>query len=121
MSTKRLLKIRRRAKKKKPEFRRQENLRHRRLKSKWRRPKGKQSKLRMGEKARGKKPSVGFSSPRKVRGLSGSGMKELRVFTPKDLEKAKGHSILIASSVGRKKRNEIIKKAWELGLEISNI
>jgi len=119
---KKLLRQKKKMKKKKPEFKRQEYFKHKRLKKKWVKPRGKRSKIRMGEKARGKKPSPGFSSPRKVRGLDRHGLKEIVVSNPAGLSKEmKDSSIIIAATVGKRKRNEIIKKAEELGLKISNI
>lgn len=116
----RLLKVRRKLKKKKPDFKRQEYFKHAKLKTKWRQPRGKRSKQRMKEKARGKMPSVGFSSPRKVRGLSPEGLPVLRIFNPSGLQSAQGKTVLVASGVGRKKREEILKKAEELGIKVSN-
>ncbi|MBL7160806.1 MAG: 50S ribosomal protein L32e [Candidatus Aenigmarchaeota archaeon] len=118
---KQLLKVRRKAKRKKPTFKRQEQFKHRKLKKKWRRPRGKQSKLRKGEKARGKKPSPGYSSPRKIRALGPSGIPTTRISSPKELDAAKGKEVIIASTVGKRKRNEILKKAEKLGLKVSNI
>jgi large subunit ribosomal protein L32e len=117
------LNLRRKVKKKKPVFKRQEQFKHRKLGEKWRRPRGKQSKLRRGEKARGKKPGMGFSSPKAVRGLDKSGLREVRVFSPKDVDKLnhKEEIGVIGSSVGKKKRADILKKAEEKKVRITNI
>ncbi len=119
---KRLLKLRRIMKRKKPDFLRQNWFRFPRLGEKWRRPRGRHSKLRKHEKNRGFLPKPGYGSPALVRGLHPSGLKEVRVFNAKELENLdpKQHAVRIASQVGRKKRMEIMKKAQELGLKVLN-
>lgn len=118
---KRLLRVRRKAKRKKPSFNRQEYFKHKRLGKKWLRPRGNLSKLRMREKARGKRPGSGFRSPKSVRGLSPSGLPEVRIFNPADLGNIQNKSVIIASTVGKKKRALIAEKARERGIKISNI
>ncbi len=119
---KRLLKVRRRLKARKPEFRRYEAHKKLRLRDKsWRRPRGLHNKLR--EKRAGRKPvMVGFGSPAKVRGLHPSGFEEVLVYNPSDLEKIdpKRQAARIASCVGLKKRLAIEEKAKELNITILN-
>lgn len=120
---KKLLKLRKRMKKKKPEFRRQEGFRHKRLGSKWRRPRGRHSKLRIERKARGRIPKPSYSSPKAVRGLNREGYREVRVFSPGDLKgiDPKKEAVVIGGSVGRAKREALIKKAKSLKIRISNL
>ena len=117
-----LLKLRRKIKKKKPKFRRQEGFRHKRLGSKWRRPRGRHSKLRVEKKARGRIPKPSYSSPKSVRGLDSHGLKPVRVFTLRDLEglDPKKDLVVIGGSVGKAKREAIIKKAGSLKIRVSN-
>lgn len=116
------MKTRKRAKKKKPNFNRQEYFKHGKLEKKWRKPKGINSKLKRGEKARGKKPSPGFSSPKAVRGLNPHGLEQVRIFTPAKLTpEMKTKAVVIGSTVGKRKKEEILKKAEQLGIKISNI
>ncbi len=81
---KRLLRVRRRQKAKKPEFRHYQAHKKLRLRDKgWRRPKGLHSKLRerYGGKWSGRiLVNVGFGSPRAVRGLHPSGYEDVLVF-----------------------------------------
>ncbi len=119
---KRLLKIRNEMNRKRPKFRRQEWFRYKRLGEKWRRPKGKHSKMR---EHKGYRPPVvdsGYRNPKKVRGLHPSGFREVLVFNPKDLEKInpEREAVRIAGRVGVRKRMEIEKKAEELGLRVLN-
>lgn len=117
-----LLKLRKKLKRKKPVFKRQEWYSQSLLGTKWKRPRGIHSKRRQGLKARGKPPNIGYRSPSQVRGLNQSGLLEVRVFNVNDLSKLdpKKHSAVMGRTVGRKKRMDILKKASEIGLKVSN-
>ena len=117
-----LLKFRKILKSKKPKFLRQNWFRLKRLGKKWRRPKGRHSKLRRSFKAKGFKPNPGYGSPKSVRGFHPCGLREVLVFRPQDLEKIdpKTECVRISSSVGKKKRMEILKKAEELKIKVLN-
>lgn len=117
-----LLKLRKKIKKKKPEFRRQEWFRKKSLGDKWRKPRGLHSKLRMHEKARGSLPTPGYGSPSGVRGLNREGYREVLVMNVKDLEKInpKEEVALIASGVGKKKRFEILEFAEKNNIKVGN-
>jgi large subunit ribosomal protein L32e len=123
---KRLLKVRRRQKERKPDFRRYCWNKKLRLRNKsWRRPRGLFSKLRRrygGKKSGRIVVNAGFGSPRAVRGLHPSGFEEVLVYNPNDLEKVDSstQAIRIASCVGMKKRLAIEEKANELGIKILN-
>ncbi|RLJ05394.1 MAG: 50S ribosomal protein L32e [Candidatus Aenigmatarchaeota archaeon] len=107
---------------KKPKFKRQEQDFQKLLKDAWRRPKGKQSKLRKGIKGRGRKPSPGYRKAKETRGLNRKGLKEIRIHTVSELEKLnpEQEAAIIGSTVGKKKRLEILKKAEELGITLAN-
>jgi len=117
----RLLTVRKRAKKNKPTFKRQDYKR-KKLKTKWLRPKGKDSKLKRGEKPRGRVPSTGYSSPKAVRSLNPHGFKEKLVFKPTDIEglNPKTDAAIIGATVGKKKRTEIIKMADQKKVQVIN-
>lgn len=114
-----LLQLRKVLKKKKPKFLRQDAHKLKRLGRKWRRPKGMDSKMRRRLRGYRKSPSVGYSSPKKVRGLTSNGKKAIIIHNVKDLQNTK--DIIISKKVGIKKKIEIIKKAQELGINILNI
>ncbi len=126
MSIKRLLRVRRRQKERKPDFRRYCWNKKLRLRDKsWRRPRGLHNKLRRryGGKWSGRIPvNVGFGSPKAVRGLHPSGYEEVLVYNVKDLDgiDPERQAIRIASRVGMKKRLAIEDKAKELGIKILN-
>ena len=117
------LKVRKSVKSGKPSFRRQEGYRHPKLKDAWRSPKGRHSKLRKGEKARGTTPRPGYGSPREVRGLNRLGFREVRVSSLRDMERLdpREEMAVISGTVGRKKRLELLKAAEERKVQVSNV
>lgn len=92
------------------------------LGTRWVKPRGLHSKLRRRCKSRGKIPSIGYSSPAIVRGLNKKGFNEVRVCYPAQLSKLnpKTDVALIASAVGYRKRQLILKKADELKVKVTN-
>lgn len=118
--TQKLLQLRELIKNKKPNFIRQDSYRCKRLGRSWRAPKGYHSKLRLKIRGKGYMPSIGWSSPRSVRGLSPEGYEQVVVHNLEELKTVKGGFIL-GSSVGAKKRIEILRKAKELKLKVLNI
>ncbi|HIQ50575.1 MAG TPA: 50S ribosomal protein L32e [Nautiliaceae bacterium] len=121
---KKLLEIRRLIKKKTPSFIRFNPSHLKRLDESWRKPKGGDSKVRKKKKGKPRMPTVGFRVPKKVRGLLKDGTKPVIVNNLTELEALKEKkdevSVIIASGVGKRKRELIIKKAEELGLKIIN-
>jgi len=122
MEKEEMLKIRKKIKKKKPEFKRQEYSRKKSLDRKWRKPRGLHSKLRKHEKARGALPKPGYGSPSAVRGLSRDGYREVLVRNPGDLVKMdpKEDVAIIAGGVGKKKRLEIMESAEKKNIKVGN-
>ncbi|MFQ6129596.1 MAG: 50S ribosomal protein L32e [Candidatus Hadarchaeaceae archaeon] len=109
-------------KKRVPKFRRQEWFRFVRLGEKWRRPRGKDSKMRLGIRGKPAVVSIGYRSPRSVRGTHPSGLVEILVHGLRDLEglDAGKQAIRIASGVGGRKREQILARAKELGIRVLN-
>lgn len=107
--------------KKKPKFRREELCKLKRLKDVWRRPRGKDSKVRKGKRGKSKSPKIGYKNPEKIRGLI-KGYKAKIVHNVKELMQLnpKEEAAIIAKQVGRKKRNEIIREANKLMITILN-
>ncbi|NJE30559.1 50S ribosomal protein L32e [Thermococcus sp. 18S1] len=120
----RLLRIRARIKRKKPRFLRQEWWRYPKFKSdpKWRRPKGIDSKMRLKKKGKPRSPSIGWSSPKAVRGLHPSGYEEVLVHNVRELEAIDPtrQAARIARTVGARKREAILTRAKELGVKVLN-
>ncbi len=121
--SKKLMKKVQEIKRRMPKFRRQEWFRFKRLGEKWRRPRGKDSKMRLGKKGKPAMPSVGYRLPKSIRGLHPSGREEVLVRNLKDVERvdASKQVIRIASNVGRRKREQIIARAKELGIQVLNL
>ena len=120
----RLLRIRAKIKRKKPRFLRQEWWRYPKFKNdpKWSRPKGIDSKMRLKKKGKARSPSIGWSSPKAVRGLHPSGYEEVLVHNVRELEAIdpSRQAARIARTVGARKREAIIERAKELGVKVLN-
>ncbi|MFH1056039.1 MAG: eL32 family ribosomal protein [Candidatus Altiarchaeota archaeon] len=107
----------------KPHFRRQEYSRPRKtkLEDKWRTPTGIDSKKLEKQRGKGYLPSIGYKKPKAESELH-FGFKTVRVFNTKDLSMvdSKKQAAVIASAVGRRKRNMIIEEANKLKITILN-
>lgn len=119
---KELLKLRKDIKKRKPRFIRQKSYNSKKLGTKWRRPHGIHSKVRRKFKSRRKQPSLGYSSPRLVRGLHPSGLKPIIIHNVNELKNVqKDNCIIISGTVGLAKKIALVKKIKELKLPVVNI
>jgi large subunit ribosomal protein L32e len=116
------LKKRQRSKRVKPQFKRQESWRYKRVKENWRRPRGIDSKMRKKVKGWPRSPEAGYRSPKEIRGLHPSGYEEIRVQRVDDLDEIdpQRQAIRVARTVGAKKRVEILARAEEMGIHILN-
>ena len=121
-SLKRLLRVRRTISRRRPKFVRQESWRYVRVKENWRRPRGIDSKMRLKLKSRPALVSVGYGSPRKVRGLHPSGKREVLVHNVEELERINPEVEVarIAHTVGLRKRIQILERAKDLGITVLN-
>ncbi|MEM3736769.1 MAG: 50S ribosomal protein L32e [Candidatus Bathyarchaeia archaeon] len=117
-----LLKLRAKIKANKPDFIRQESWRYRRVKNRWRRPKGIDSKMRLERKGWPALPKVGYRVPKAARGLHPSGLCEVLVFNSAILERLdpSKYAIRIAGNVGARKRLEILEEARKRGFTVLN-
>jgi len=113
------------AKRKKPKFLRVEW--HKKIKlgrsvkknRKWRAAKGIHNKIRLNNKGRSVRPRVGFGSDKKIRGMV-NGFEATKVMNLNDLKLVKKEHGIIIGKVGRKKREEIIRRTEEIGAVILN-
>lgn len=89
----------------------------RKSKQKWRKPTGRDNKMR--EKRRGYPAvvGIGYRIEKKERGLI-NGKKPVIVSNLKALEKIKSNEIAIIGKIGKKKKIEIAKKAKERNIEV---
>jgi len=91
-------------------------------KLKWKRPRGKDNPMRLKLKGYPPLASVGYRTPKVIRGLHPSGLKPVVVNNPKELEGLDPSKVIvyIGSTVSLKKRSEILAKARELGIKVAN-
>lgn len=109
-------------KRKKPRFIRNKGQHMKRLGEKWRRARGIDSKMRASIYGKPKSPRAGYGTNSEFRGLHPSGYEEVIVYNPQDLEEldSSSQAARIASKVGLAKKEEILNKADEIGIEILN-
>jgi len=118
-----LLSARRKRRKTKPVFVRQESWRYVRLSGNWRRPRGKDSRMRLSVKGWPKTVNIGYGTPRKAKGLHPSGLRPILVSSRRDLEKAgspEGKILVFSSRLGRRMRDALAKEASSRGFVIAN-
>src|SRR3989304_1198716 len=111
--SRKLLKLRKRAKQKKPEFLRSESWRYSKMSESWRRPRGLDHKMRRKIKGWPPMVSAGYKGPKVARGLHPSGYREVLVHNTKEVTAIDPttQAARIAHTVGRKKRAQIIAEA----------
>ena len=119
---KELLEKRKKVSEHRPKFVRQESWRYDRLAENWRRPKGKDNKMRLQVSGVPRLAKVGYRGPKAVRGLHPSGYTDNLVYNTSDLLllDSKKDAIRIGHIVGKLKRKEILIKANELGIKVLN-
>lgn len=117
------LKLRARAKNKKPAFIRAESWKYDRFSLSWRKPRGLDNKIRRKIKGWPPGPSVGYKGPKIARGLHPSGYREVMVYNTELLSTIDPNTqaLRIAHTVGKRKRAMIIAEAKELNLKILNV
>jgi len=117
------LELRDKVAKSRPEFKRPESWRYKRLETTWRKPKGIDNHQRK-QKSRGRPGlvKVGYGGPKIARGLHPSGYTDNLVYNIDDLEKLnpKIDGVRIGHSVGTKKRKKIVIKSIEKKFKIFN-
>lgn len=91
-----------------------------RIKGNWRRQRGIDNKKRLKLRYMGASPSIGYGQPSEIEHEHPSGLREALVQTPSELSALKGVAVRIASGVGRKKREEIIRVAESMKLPVLN-
>ena len=120
--SKRLFNVRKVQKGKKPDFKRADSHKYKRLDSNWRRPRGLQGKQRKHIAAKGSIAQVGYGSPTAVKGLHPSGYAEVLVNNLAEIEgvNASLEAVRIGRTVGARKKALIEAKAAEMGLKVLN-
>ena len=118
----RLLKVRKKLNQNRPKFNAFESWRFVKIKSRWRKPRGIDNKMRTNEKGWPKVANIGWGGPAAVRGLHPSGKEEVLISTVKDLKAINIDKQVarITRTVGGKKRAMILEEAEKLGVKILN-
>lgn len=111
---------------KKPRFLRSDTVRHlrlgkkRRKLQKWRRPRGRHSKIRRKRFSYPLKVSAGYKSPDSISGMI-QGRVPVLVRNIRELDTLTPQNIVIIARVGAKKKLELIKRAQEKKIAIANV
>lgn len=107
---------------KRPHFVREESWRYKRVKTPWRAPHGKTSRVRRSKEGWPPVVKIGYARPKATRGQHPSGLKEVMVWRPKDLEgiDSKTQAARIAHTVGENKRVQILEDAKKANIRVLN-
>ncbi|MCW4027465.1 MAG: 50S ribosomal protein L32e [Candidatus Bathyarchaeota archaeon] len=118
----RLLRIAKEKKRKQPKFRHEQAHRWTRVSNSWRKVRGIDNATREKRKGRIAMVSAGYRKPKAIRGMHPSRYIEVYVHRPADIEGLDPdiHAIRIGSTVGLRKRQEIIQKADSMLLRVLN-
>jgi len=116
------LRVRKRLKRKKPNFVRQESWRYDRLKENWRRPRGIDNKMRRKIKGWPSTVNVGYRGPKAARGIHPSGYEEVLVHNAEELKgiNPKTQAVRIAHTVSKRTRAKILVEARKKKITVLN-
>lgn len=117
------LRLRKRAKAKKPKFVRPESWRYFRLKETWRNPRGLDHKVRLMYKGWPPAAGSGYGGPKTSRGLHPSGYTEVLVYNLEQLSKIdpKKQAARIGHRVGKRKKASILAEARRKKIVVLNL
>mmetsp|Transcript_44105 Transcript_44105/g.116608 ORF Transcript_44105/g.116608 Transcript_44105/m.116608 type:complete len:134 (+) Transcript_44105:90-491(+) len=98
--------------------------RFKRMNQSWRKPRGIDGRVRRRFKGSTMMPSIGYGSNKKTRFRMKNGFYKFLVQSPADLEMLLMHNekyaVEIAHNIGAKKRKEIVERADQLRLYVTN-
>ena len=124
MADAKLLAIKKKLNKKRPDFIRQDYYHRMRVEDEfWRRPRGRHSKMRERRAGKRKRVEIGYRGPAELRGLHFSGMKLVNVVNLVQLAKinTKEEVAIINSNIGNRKRYQLVKFASEKNIKLLNV
>jgi large subunit ribosomal protein L32e len=105
-----------------PRFNREESWRYKRVRSAWRSPRGKTSRVRRSKNGWPPVVKIGYSRSAAARGIHPSGFRDILIWRPSDLEKVDANAQVarIAHTVGERKRVLIVEEAKKRNIRILN-
>ena len=113
-----------RVKKKTNTFKRHQSDRYFKLKENWRKPKGIDNRMRRKFKGLTRMPKIGYGSNAVTKHVLQNGFKKFRVSNTADLELLLMHNRTyaaeIAHNVSAKNRKDIVAKAAQLNIKVTN-
>lgn len=91
-----------------------------RVKHSWRKPRGIDNKKRIRKRHTGASPRIGYGNPAALKDVHPSGLREITIQNPRELEGRSNVVVRIASGVGAKTRETILAVAGKLKLRVLN-
>ena len=109
-------------KRKRPHFVVKESKFTERVKPRWRQPRGRHSAIRQRHRGRPAMVSIGYGSPREVRGLDIRGLQPVIIHTIPEIDALdpKTHSVILGS-VGKKKKLQLLQAAAKKNITLLNV
>ena len=110
-------------KKKKPHFIQQDSHKKKGVPQKWRKPRGRHSKMRLQLRSYHRCPKVGWGSPGAVKGLHPKGLEIMMVHTLSELDHIDNtkQGIILGSGVGMKKKMALLEAAQSKNITLLNV
>ncbi|OWF35383.1 60S ribosomal protein L32-like [Mizuhopecten yessoensis] len=105
-------------------FIRHQSDRYDKVKQNWRKPKGIDNRVRRRFKGQFKMPNIGYGTAKKTRHLMPDGFRKFRIHNVKELEvllmQNRTIAAEIAHNVSSRKRKEIVERAQQLSIKVTN-
>ncbi|VDK78434.1 unnamed protein product [Anisakis simplex] len=105
-------------------FTRHESDRYHRLRPNWRKPKGIDNRVRRRFKGQRRMPKIGYGNDKAIRHMMPNGFRKVLVRNVKDLDmllmQNKRFAGEVAHSVSSKKRKDIVERAQQLNIKLTN-
>ncbi|CAJ0938323.1 unnamed protein product, partial [Mesorhabditis belari] len=105
-------------------FTRHESDRYLRIRPNWRRPHGIDNRMRRRFKGTREMPNIGYGNNKQIKHVLPSGYQKVLVHNPKELEmllmQNQKYAAEIAHAVGAKKRKDIVERAKQLNIKLTN-
>lgn len=111
-------------KKRSKPFKRHQSDRYKTVKEAWRKPKGIDNRVRRRFKGQLPMPKIGYGSSKTTKHMLPNGLRKIVICNVKELEAlimhTRSYTAEVAHKVSAKKRIDIVKRAKELGIKLTN-